>query len=173
MRNALRRVRAVQSVIGHAEETAGIVLVILLAIDVNLQIFARYIFHSPFIWPEEVARMLIIWMTFIGAAALARRGAEITVDTFVLMTPPPVRRLLYIYRDLALIVLFGFIGMQGFALAKTVANMPLVATGLPTSLLAWPVVIGSALTVLHCVLRLVVHAFGEDRATLHPENSPL
>ena len=154
MRNALRRVRAVQSVIGHAEETAGIVLVILLAIDVNLQIFARYIFHSPFIWPEEVARMLIIWMTFIGAAALARRGAEITVDTFVLMTPPPVRRLLYIYRDLALIVLFG-------------------ATGLPTSLLAWPVVIGSALTVLHCVLRLVVHAFGEDRATLHPENSPL
>lgn len=149
------------------------ILVAALGVDVNLQIFARYIFHAPFIWPEEVARLLLIWITFLGAAAVARRGAEITIDTFVVMTPPPLRRFLYLYRDIVLIVLFGFIAVQGFTLARTVARMPLVATGLPTSLLAWPVVIGAALSAFHCLLRLVTEFFGAINSSSQVEASPL
>lgn len=152
---ALRLLKTVQTALGRAEELIAMALVVALMVVVNLQIFARYLFHHPFIWPEEVSRLLLVWMTFIGAAALTRRGADLAVDTFVDMLPHRGRRALLILRDALLLVVFAIVGLQGFELAKAVNNMPLVATGWPTALLAWPVILGAALTVFHCVLRLI------------------
>ena len=140
------------------EDGVGIAAVAGLAIVVNLQIFARYIFHHPFIWPEEISRLILIWMTFIGAGALARRGGGLAVDTFVEMLPRVPRRAFLIGRDLVMLVLFVFVAVQGMALANAVSGMPLVASGLPTDLLAWPVVIGGVLIAFHCALRLMLLA---------------
>lgn len=152
---ALRLLRTVQTALGRAEELLAMLLVAALLVVVNLQIFARYIFHHPFIWPEEVSRLLLVWMTFIGAAALTRRGADLAVDTFIDMLPHGGRRALLIVRDALLVVVFTIVGLQGFELARAVNDMPLVATGWPTAMLAWPVIAGAALTVFHCVLRLI------------------
>ncbi|QQR38427.1 TRAP transporter small permease [Devosia rhizoryzae] len=157
MPNALRVLKSIEAGIGHAEEWLGMAAVAALAIVVNLQIFSRYLFHAPFIWPEEISRLLLVWTTFIGAAALTRRAGDLAVDTFIEMMPYGPRRAFLILRDTVMIVLFGFVALQGFALANAVAGMPLVATGLPTALLAWPVVLGGVLTVFHCALRLVMH----------------
>jgi TRAP-type C4-dicarboxylate transport system permease small subunit len=152
---ALRHLKTVQAALGRAEELVAMALVAALLIVVNLQIFARYVFHHPFIWPEEVSRLLLVWMTFIGSAALTRRGADLAVDTFIEMLPPGAKRVMLLIRDAVLIVIFAIIGLQGFELAKAVNNMPLVATGWPTAMLAWPVIAGAALTVFHCVIRLI------------------
>ena len=56
---ALRLLKTVQTALGRAEELVAMALVVALLIVVNLQIFARYIFHHPFIWPEEVSRLLL------------------------------------------------------------------------------------------------------------------
>jgi len=152
---ALRLLRTVQTALGRAEELIAMALVAALLVVVNLQIFARYIFHHPFIWPEEVSRLLLVWITFIGAAALTRRGADLAVDTFIDMLPQRRRRILLLVRDALLVVVFAVIGLQGFELARAVNGMPLVATGWPTAMLAWPVIAGAALTVFHCVLRLI------------------
>lgn len=153
---ALRLLKGVQAALGRAEELFAMALVAALLIVVNLQIFARYIFSHPFIWPEEVSRLLLVWMTFIGGAALTRRGADLAVDTFIEMLPPTGRRIMLMLRDAILVVVFSIIALQGWELARAVNGMPLVATGLPTALLAWPVIIGGALMVFHCVLRLVM-----------------
>lgn len=152
---ALRHLKTVQTALGRAEELIAMALVAALLIVVNLQIFARYLFHHPFIWPEEVSRLLLVWITFIGAAALTRRGADLAVDTFIDMLPHGGRRVLLIVRDALLVVVFTVIALQGFELAKAVNGMPLVATGWPTAMLAWPVIAGAALTVFHCVIRLI------------------
>lgn len=132
------------------------VLVAGLLVVVNLQIFARYIFHAPFIWPEEVSRLLLVWMTFIGSAALTRRGADLAVDTFIEMMPRGARRIMLMLRDATMVVVFSIIALEGVELAEAVNNMPLVATGLPTALLAWAVIAGGVLVVFHCTLRLIV-----------------
>lgn len=145
----------VETLLGHAEDAIGMAAVALLAAVVNLQIFSRYIFHSPFMWVEEIARLLLIWMTFIGAAALTRQGGDLAVDTFVEMLPPAFRRAARMVRDAVMVVLFLFVATQGRALAEAVRGMPMVATELPTSLLAWPLVAGGLLTAFHCALRLL------------------
>jgi TRAP-type C4-dicarboxylate transport system permease small subunit len=153
---ALRFLKTVQAVLGRAEELLAMALVGVLLIVVNLQIFARYLFHHPFIWPEEVSRLTLVWITFIGAASMARIGGDLAVDTFVEMLPHKGRRVALILRDAAMVVVFSIVALEGTQLAKAVANMPLVATGLPTSLLAWPVIIGGGMIVFHCVIRLIV-----------------
>lgn len=146
---------ALERGLGHFEDWAGIAAVLGLAVVVNLQIFARYFFHAPFIWPEEVARLLLVWMTFIGTAAMSRRGMDLAVDTFVEMLPRIPRRAALVLRDSVMIVLFLILAFQASNLARAVGSMPLVATGFSTALLAWPLVLGGLLTAFHCLLRLI------------------
>ena len=44
------------------------------------QVFARYVFGAPFSWSEEVARLCLIWLTFISAAFVMAQGRHIAVD---------------------------------------------------------------------------------------------
>lgn len=155
MRAIVASAKRLDGVIGPVEETVGIVLVAMLAIVVNLQIFARYLFSSPFIWPEEAARLLMIWITFVGAAALTRRGADMAVDTFVLMMPERWQRRFMLMKDVVMAVLFVFVALQGYKLALAVAGMPLIALGWPTAMLAWPLVIGSVLIAFHSIVRVL------------------
>jgi len=167
MPSSLRFLHCIESGIGHVEEWVGMAAVAALAIVVNLQIFSRYLFHAPFIWPEEISRLLLVWITFIGAAALTRRAGDLAVDTFIEMMPHGGRRAFLMLRDAVMVVVFLFVASQGFALAQAVSGMPLVATGLPTSLLAWPVIAGGLLTAFHCALRLAVHIAAPAAADQH------
>jgi len=58
---------------------AGMFLCVILA-TMGAQVFARYFFGAPFQWSEEVARLALIWMTFIAAAFVMAEGRHITVD---------------------------------------------------------------------------------------------
>ena len=130
-------------------------LVVAMTVIVNLQIFARYVFHAPMIWPEEVTRLTLVWLTFLGAAAMGRRASDIAVTTFVEMLPTEGQRLALLLRDAVLVALFALVAREGVRLADAVEGMPLVATEWPTALLAWPVAIGGALMALHPALRFL------------------
>ncbi|MEC8473857.1 MAG: TRAP transporter small permease subunit, partial [Planctomycetota bacterium] len=54
----------------------------LLAVIITMasQVVARYVFGSPFQWSEEVARLALIWMTFVSAAYVMAEGRHIAVD---------------------------------------------------------------------------------------------
>ncbi|MBP6853115.1 MAG: TRAP transporter small permease [Rhodoferax sp.] len=149
----LVRLLRIDGGIGRLEEWIGIALVAAMAVVVNLQIVARYVFDKPFIWPEEVARLILVWMAFVGAAALIRRGGDIAVDTFIDMLAPARRRAMLLLRDLLMVAVYTLVAWQGWRLAGNVAGMPLVATEWPTALLAWPVVVGGVLVVLHVLVR--------------------
>jgi TRAP-type C4-dicarboxylate transport system permease small subunit len=58
-------------------------------------------------------------------------------------------------RDLVMVAVYSLVAWQGWSLAGNVAGMPLVATEWPTALLAWPVVLGGVLIVLHVMVRRV------------------
>ncbi len=157
MSRFLKQLQGLQSLIGTLEEWLVIVLVAAMAVIINLQIVARYLFDAPYIWPEEVSRLLLVWMSFIGAAALMRRGGDIAVDTFTALMPARARRVAFIVRDVLMIGVFSLVAVQGFHLAQAVATMPLVATEWPTSLLAWPLVLGGGLIAFHTLTRLLGH----------------
>lgn len=60
-----------------------VLTVALLILPVTLQIFARFTDWLPrYIWTEEAARFLLVWMVMIGAMVGVREGTHFTVDLF-------------------------------------------------------------------------------------------
>jgi TRAP-type C4-dicarboxylate transport system permease small subunit len=63
-----------------AEKTVASFFLLLILITMGAQVFARYVFGSPFQWSEELARFALIWMTFISASFVMAEGRHIAVD---------------------------------------------------------------------------------------------
>lgn len=60
-----------------------VLTVVILIIPVTLQIFARFTELIPrYIWTEEAARFLLVWMIMLGAMIGVREGSHFVVDFF-------------------------------------------------------------------------------------------
>lgn len=56
-----------------------VLLVGVLAV-ILLQVLMRYVFNNPLVWTDEVTRLQLVWVTFLGAVLGYRFGADIAVD---------------------------------------------------------------------------------------------
>ena len=61
----------------------SITLVTVFTVTVLIQVFFRYVLNNSLSWPEELARFMLVWMTFIAAAPALKRGFHVGVDYFV------------------------------------------------------------------------------------------
>ncbi len=60
-----------------------VITVAVLVLPVTLQIFSRFTDLIPhYIWTEEMARFLFVWMVMLGAALGVREGTHFVVDVF-------------------------------------------------------------------------------------------
>ena len=55
----------------------------LLVIDVVLGVFTRYVLDDQISWTEELARLLLIWVSLLGASVAFIRKSHLGVDYFV------------------------------------------------------------------------------------------
>ena len=68
---------------------AGAALVLISAV-IPWGVFTRYVLNSAASWPEPMAILLTIVLTFIGAAACYRVDAHMRVSVLVRPLPPAV-----------------------------------------------------------------------------------
>lgn len=90
----------------------GAMLGVMVAV-VAIQIGVRFILPRLGIaaaapWTEELARYLMIWSIFLGAAVATRAGALICMDTVPDAVPPALGRMI---RTTALLITMGFFGL--------------------------------------------------------------
>lgn len=67
---------------------------VLLAAEVLLlgsSVVARYVFHQPLIWSDELAVMLLLWLAILGATVALRRGDHLRLTVLVQSASPPWR----------------------------------------------------------------------------------
>ena len=60
----------------HARRLIFVLLtgtIIVMFVSVGLAVGSRYILGRPLFWTEELARFALVWMTFLGSAALLER----------------------------------------------------------------------------------------------------
>ncbi len=65
----------------------------LMAILVIAQVILRYAFNDPLTWSEEMARIVFIYLTFIGIGAAYGRRRHMFVDALLIELPPRLRRI--------------------------------------------------------------------------------
>lgn len=68
---------------------------------VSIQIITRLLPFLPhFMWTEEIARFLLVWVIFLGAAIGVREGTHFTVS----ILPDPTSKLVSLIWDLAVLI---------------------------------------------------------------------
>ena len=115
--------------------------VAVLIIPVSLQIFSRYTQLIPaYIWTEEMARFLFIWMVMIGAMIGVREGSHFEVDVWPDLGPKATAALQL--ASSAFILLFAFVFLwAGFEFTRFAWNRVSELADLPLWMIhvAWPV----------------------------------
>jgi TRAP-type C4-dicarboxylate transport system permease small subunit len=71
---------------------AKILVVMILAI-LAAQVVFRFVLNQSLIWSEEVAAWCMVWVVYLGAAALTRRGQHVSIPFFLSLLPAWPRRL--------------------------------------------------------------------------------
>lgn len=66
--------------------------VALLVLDVLLGVASRYLWGAQVKWTEELATILLIWVSFLGAAAAFEARAHLGIDFLTERCPPSARR---------------------------------------------------------------------------------
>lgn len=80
--------------------------VAILVIPVSLQIFSRFTDLLPhYIWTEEMARLMFVWLIMLGAMLGAREGSHFVVDVWPVLG----------VRASALLTMFGLLAFLGLA----------------------------------------------------------
>jgi TRAP-type C4-dicarboxylate transport system permease small subunit len=104
---------------------AGAIFLIAIVVDVLVGVVARYALHISLPWNEELARFLLVWLSFIGAAAAAASRATIRVDSLIGHFKPGRTRLILegVVAALSILALIVFIwasrGLFGTSASST------------------------------------------------------
>jgi TRAP-type C4-dicarboxylate transport system permease small subunit len=84
--------RALPSLLVHPLEWACGLLMAALTTIVFAQVISRYVLAYPWEWPEEFARILFVWLALLGAVLAFRKGGHFSIEAFVGLLPPALRR---------------------------------------------------------------------------------
>ena len=133
---------------------AGIALpVALMALILMGQVFFRYGLNASLYWREDLARYILVMMTFLGALFLLQRDS---LTTIVLGAPPSTttvgRRLLAYAPTL---IFFGVLAWSAFALISRTISQRAIALGLPMWVVYAPILICGALGAVIVLLKIL------------------
>ncbi len=113
--NRLSLCQVVWTLWTHPMEWACGALMTAIATVVFLQVFTRYVLAYPWGWPEELARILFVWVALLGAALAFRRTGHFSIDALAGVLPAPLRHRIAVAMRLVLLgflLLVAYLGLQ-------------------------------------------------------------
>jgi TRAP-type C4-dicarboxylate transport system permease small subunit len=142
---------------------AGIALVTISAI-IPWAVFTRYVLNSAASWPETTAVLLVIVVTFFGAAACYRLGIHMSVTVAADMFPAAMRKVTDFIVELLMAAMALFMMVYGIKLClatwhNSIAEFPFLSVGLVYS----PIPIGGLFTLLFIIEHLTIGRPAEGR----------
>ena len=149
----------------------GAALVLISAV-IPWAVFTRYVLKSAASWPQPLAVLLTIVLTFFGAAAAYRLNLHMNVSYFADQLPMPWRRWLELLVQLLMALIAIFMVVWGERLVEvtwynTIPDFPFLSVGI-TYL---PIPVGGVCLLLFIVERIFL-GLPPDPILQHPEAAP-
>jgi TRAP-type C4-dicarboxylate transport system permease small subunit len=117
----------------------------ILAVVVFYQVFTRYVLNDAAGWTEEIARYLLIAVTFLGGAMAVRRNTHIQVDFVYRFLPRAAGRVLSLLVDAVRVAFFGYAVWLTWLLMDRIGSQRMAVVELPIGLVFGAMLLGFAL----------------------------
>lgn len=129
----------------------------LLALDIFYQFFTRYVLESSAAWTEEIARYLLIIVTFVGASMGVRRNTHIHVEFVYRWLPAGVARVMSTGVDLVRVAFLAYATWLSVLLVPKMQNLQMTVVDFPMSYIYGCVTFGFAMMTFRAVQVAVRH----------------
>ncbi len=117
---------------GHLPEALVVVLVALLVVLANAGVLFRYVFLLQVSGIDELQKMLLVWLAFLGGAVGVKRGAHFGVHFVMARVPVRVVEAIAVATEVFVLVFAAVMVMQGITATKIAFRQ--VFTGLGISI---------------------------------------
>lgn len=104
-------------------------------------VFFRYIIGMPFVWSESIARLLIVWLTFVGGSIAFAEKKHITVDSIIHFLPSVIQPLIRICIFLLVALTLGYMAYLGYLYCVSISRntSPMLGISLAYFAMAMPI----------------------------------
>ena len=103
-----------------------IALMITLAVEVTAGVIFRYSGYS-LVWYDEVATILLAWVTFYGSALAVLKHAHLGVPELVRVMPPQLRVMVTVFAQACTLAFFALLAWTGYSILEILATDYLVS----------------------------------------------
>ncbi|NNF48125.1 MAG: TRAP transporter small permease [Desulfofustis sp.] len=118
---------------------------------VIIQVFSRYALNHSLFWSEELARYLLVWLTFVGATVAYHRSMHPGVDVVFKRLQRKNRRRIRLLVHLISLVFFLILIWYGCNFAYFIRAQTTPALSLPKWLVFSIIPLSGLLFTLHCL----------------------
>lgn len=132
-----------------------------MAVIIFINVALRYLTNHSIEWAEEVARHLMIWLTFLGSGLVLRFGGHIAVENVQEGSPRRVAIAMRVLVAFLLALFFFVIVWYGVLYAIRTHYQITPATQVPFSYVYAAMPIGGVLLLVH--LAFIVRMYVRDR----------
>jgi TRAP-type C4-dicarboxylate transport system permease small subunit len=130
-------------------------LMVALAVEVTLGVLFRA-GGSSLVWYDEVASVLLAWLTFYGSALASVKRAHIGCPEIVDQMPPALRRAANIFAQALVILFFALLGWMGLAIMPALVGEALVSLPwIPMNLVQSVIPVSAVLILVGEVMHLI------------------
>lgn len=141
--------------LGLIVEIPAALLVIAEIVILFAGVVARYGFHQPLIWSDELASILFLWLAMLGAAVAFRRGEHMRMTAVVAGARPATRAFLDLVATAAALAFLVMIAWPAYEYAYEESYITTPALQILNSWRAAALPVGIGLMALFAVLRLL------------------
>ncbi|HYZ34254.1 MAG TPA: TRAP transporter large permease subunit [Crenalkalicoccus sp.] len=146
---------SVDAALGPLVEIPAAVLVAVEVAVLLAGVTARYVFHQPFVWSDELASILFLWLAMLGAVVAFRRNEHMRMTALIGMVSPPARAFLDVVAIVAAIAFLLVVVEPAFEFASEEIFITTPALEIPNVWRAAALPVGMGLMILTAVLRLM------------------
>ena len=90
-------------------ELIAAMLVIAEVVILFVGVAARYVFHSPLIWTDELAQAIFLWLGMIGSAVALNRGEHMRMTALTARAGPAGRLIMEVFSAAAGLVFLAVV----------------------------------------------------------------
>jgi TRAP-type C4-dicarboxylate transport system permease small subunit len=150
------------AVVGLIERLLGwfVALLMLIALTiVSGQFIDRHFFDLPWDAPDQLARITVVWLCFLGTALAIVGGSAIRIDLVDHVLPPRVIAWRDVVFDVVLLGLLLVLIVKGWTVVKIGASQILLGTPFTADLPYSGLLVGVALGAFFVSVRLLRRVF--------------
>lgn len=147
----VRREPFLLQALGDLIDVVIIILAAMLIAVMFVNVVSRAILNADIAWNTEFGEFVLVWVTFLGCAAAARRGLHMRITEVAAILPATVRRFADVAAGAAVIVLLALIVWRGSLIVASTMHQQMSVLYWPVGLQYLALPVGAFLTMVFVV----------------------